>query len=157
MGDATRGTAVSRTIHAPPEAIYHVLLDPTAVAKWLPPDSMRGVVHAFDARQGGSFRISLVYADGGDAMRGKSSESTDTIRGRFVELVPNERVVWATEFESADPSLAGEMIVIWSLAPSASGTDVTVVCENIPPGIKLEDNEAGCRSTLDKLAAFLGA
>jgi len=36
-----------------------------------------------------------------------------------------------------------------------SGTEVTILCENIPPGIRPADNEAGCRSTLEKLAAFL--
>jgi hypothetical protein len=31
---------------------------------WLPPDSMRGVVHAFDGREGGSFGMSLLYPEG---------------------------------------------------------------------------------------------
>jgi hypothetical protein len=34
-------------------------------------------------------------------------------------------------------------------------TAVTVLCENIPRGARLEDNEAGSRSTLSKLAAFV--
>jgi hypothetical protein len=33
-------------------------------------------------------------------------------------------------------------------------TKVTVVCEHIPPGIRPEDNEAGCRSSLQKLASY---
>jgi uncharacterized protein YndB with AHSA1/START domain len=150
-------TSVSRVVPAPPEAVYRALLDGNALAAWLPPESMRGVVHAFDARAGGSFRISLIHADGGAAMRGKSSESTDSIRGRFVELVPNERVTWATEFESTDPAFAGEMLVTWRLEPAGSRTQVTVLCENIPRGIRPEDNEAGCRSTLENLAAYLEA
>jgi uncharacterized protein YndB with AHSA1/START domain len=152
---APASTVVSRIVGAPRQAVYRALLDGNALAAWLPPDSMRGVVHAFDARAGGSFRISLIHADGGAAMRGKSSESTDTVRGRFVELIPNERVTWATEFESADPAFAGEMLVTWTLEPAGSRTQVTVLCENIPPGIKSEDNEAGCRSTLENLAAYL--
>ena len=65
--------------------------------------------------------------------------------------------MWATEFESADPSFSGEMLVTWMLEPAGSRTQVTVLCENIPPGIRPEDNEAGCRSTLEKLAAHLRA
>jgi uncharacterized protein YndB with AHSA1/START domain len=149
-------TVVSRVINAPREAVYRAFLDPDAVAAWLPPGSMTGVVHAFDAREGGAFSMSLVYADGDGAARGKTSESTDTFQGRFAELVPNERVVWAVEFKSADPSFAGEMIVSTTLAPAGSGTKVTILCKNIPPGIRPGDNEAGCRSTLEKLAAFLG-
>ncbi|MDP2621135.1 MAG: SRPBCC family protein [Hyphomicrobiales bacterium] len=148
-------TVVSRVINAPREAVYRAFLDQNALVAWLPPGSMRGVVHAFDGREGGSFRISLVYPEGDGSLRGKTSESTDTIQGRFVELIRNERIVWATEFESADPSFAGTMTVSWTLAPAGSGTKATVLCENIPRGIRPEDNEAGCRSTLEKLAAFL--
>jgi uncharacterized protein YndB with AHSA1/START domain len=148
-------TIVSRVIAAPREAVYSALLDRDAIATWLPPASMTGVVHAFDAREGGSFRISLVYPEGDGASQGKTSDRTDTVRGRFVTLIPNERVVWATEFESADPSFAGEMILTWTLVSVDGGTEITALCENIPHGIRPEDNEAGCRSTLENLAAFL--
>jgi hypothetical protein len=47
------------------------------------------------------------------------------------------------------------MTINTTLASAGSGTKVTIVCENIPPGIKPEDNEAGCGSTLEKLARFL--
>jgi uncharacterized protein YndB with AHSA1/START domain len=154
MTDA-RNTVVSRVVNAPREAVYRAFLDQDALVAWLPPGTMQGVVHAFDAREGGTFRISLVYPAGEGSTRGKTSAHTDTVGGRFVELVPNERIVWATQFESADPSFAGEMIVSWTLRPAGSGTEVIVRCENIPRGIRPEDNEAGSRSTLEKLAAFL--
>lgn len=117
---------------------------------------MTGVLHAFDPREGGAFSISLVYPDDDRSAQGKTTDRTDTFGGRIVELIPNEQVVWAVVFESTDPSFAGEMIVKWVPAPTATGTTVTLVCENIPRGIRAEDNEAGSRSTLDKLAAFLG-
>jgi uncharacterized protein YndB with AHSA1/START domain len=148
-------TVVSRVVNAPREAVYRALLDQDALAAWLPPDSMTGVVHAFDAREGGTFRMSLVYPEGDPSARGKTSERTDTFQGRFAKLIPNEQVVWATEFESADPSFSGEMFVSWTLEPAGSGTRITVLCENIPSGVRPEDNEAGCRSTLEKLASFL--
>ncbi len=154
MTDPTR-TVVSRVMNAAPEAVYAALLDADAVAAWLPPGPMRCVMHAFDGREGGAFRMSLVYPEGERSARGKTSEDTDTFRGRFVKLIPNELIVWVTEFESEDPAFAGEMTVRWMLASAGSGTDVTVLCENVPRGIRPEDNEAGCRSTLEKLAAFL--
>lgn len=149
-------TEVSRLINAPREVVYRAFLDQDAVATWLPPGSMHGIVHAFDAREGGAFSMSLVYPDDERVMRGKTSEHTDTFQGRFAKLVPNELVVWAVEFESADRAFAGEMIVSTWLAPADSGTEVTIVTDNIPPGIRPQDNEAGCRLTLEKLAAFVG-
>ena len=149
-------TSVSRLIHAPPEAIYRVFLDRDAVAAWLPPDSMRGIVHAFDPREGGAFNLSLIYLDDGSAPRGKTSGRTDTLRGRFVTLIPDAQIEWAVEFESADPSFAGTMTVRWTLQRDDGGTRVTAMCDNIPPGIRPQDNEAGSRSTLEKLARFVG-
>src|ERR671926_85553 len=70
-------------------------------------------VHAFDAREGGSFRISLTY----DAPTGtgKTTAHTDTYHGRFVKLVPNEQIVEVVEFETADPALQGEMTITITL------------------------------------------
>jgi uncharacterized protein YndB with AHSA1/START domain len=146
-------TVVSRVIDAPPGSVYRAFLDPVALASWLPPGAMRGVVHDFDGREGGCFRISLIYPEG--AGQGKTSDRTDTVRGRFVTLIPDACVVWATTFESADPSFAGEMTVETTLVPAGSGTEVTIRCENIPPGVRPADNETGCRETLAKLAAYL--
>jgi uncharacterized protein YndB with AHSA1/START domain len=143
MGDP-RITTVWRVINVPPAAVYRAYLDQDAVATWLPPGSMKGAVHAFEPREGGRFKMSLVYPDDDSSARGKTSERTDTFQGRFAKLVRDQKIVWATQFESDDPSFAGEMIVTTTLAPVGGGTEVTIVCENIPRGIRLEDNEAGC-------------
>lgn len=90
-----RSTTASKMIQVPTAAVYRAYLDRDAVAQWLPPGSMTGVVHAFDAREGGRFSMSLVYPESETAMRGKTSERTDRFEGRFVKLVPNEQIVWA--------------------------------------------------------------
>src|SRR6266496_6837738 len=102
-------TRISRHVNAPRAIVYRALLDARAVATWRVPTGMTSHVHAFDAREGGRFRISLTY----DAQTGtgKTSAHTDTYRGRFVQLVPNERVVEVDEFETADPAMRGEMTI----------------------------------------------
>jgi hypothetical protein len=69
----------------------------------------------------GRFRISLTYRDPARSPGGKTSRDTDTFQGRFIELVPDEKIVEAIE----------------------------------PAGIRLEDNEMGCKEALRKLAAFV--
>src|SRR6266567_4257938 len=98
---------IARHIRAPRAAVYRALLDARAVATWRVPTGMSSVVHEFDAREGGSFRISLTY----DAPTGtgKTTAHTDTYHGRFVKVVPNEQVVEVEEFETTDPALRGEM------------------------------------------------
>jgi hypothetical protein len=58
-------------------------------------------------------------------------------------------------FQSDDPAFAGAMTVTWSFAGVDGGTEVTVVCDDVPSGISKEDHDAGLRSSLDNLAAFV--
>ena len=135
--------------------VYRALLDAGAVATWMVPTGMTSHVHAFDAREGGAFRISLTY----DAPTGtgKTSAETDTFHGRFVKLVPNEQVVEVVEFETKDPALRGEMTITIDLADADGGTDVVAVHDRLPRGLSTADNEAGWRSSLAKLAALVEA
>jgi uncharacterized protein YndB with AHSA1/START domain len=148
-------TRVSRIIKAPRSAIYHAFLDRDALAAWLPPETMKGHVHTFEPREGGKFRLSLTYEDPEHSHGGKTTQDSDTVQGRFVELAPDEKIVWVVEFESQDPSFAGEMTITFSLAEADGGTEVIVLCEDIPKGVRLEDNEMGCRSSLQNLAALV--
>jgi uncharacterized protein YndB with AHSA1/START domain len=148
-------TRVSRIIKAPRRAVYQAFLDRDALCSWLPPETTTGQVHAFDPHQGRKFQMSLRYQDPQHSPGGKTSEDTDTFEGRFVELVPDEKIVWVVEFESEDPALAGEMRITFSLADAVGGTEVAVLCEDIPKGVRPEDNEVGSRSSLQKLAALL--
>jgi hypothetical protein len=47
------------------------------------------------------------------------------------------------------------MRITFSLVDIDGGTEVLVLCEDIPKGVRPEDNEMGCRSSLQKLAALL--
>ena len=152
---STGKSDVSLVIHAPREAVYAALLDPQQRVKWLAPDNMKGVVHSFDAREGGTYRMSLTYQDVEKSMGGKSTEDTDTFTGRFEELVPNEKVVEVIIFEADDPKFAGEMRMTWRLKDADGGTEIGVLTEDIPEGIKPEDNAEGSRMSLRNLAALL--
>jgi len=149
-----RGARVSRTIKAPRRSIYQAFLDPEAMASWLPPEGMTGRVCMLDAREGGAYRMSLTYADPNHSTRGKTSKHTDVVRGRFIELRPHERIVQRVEFESEDPAFAGAMTIHWTFVDVPGGTEVTIVCENVPEGIRPDDHATGMRSTLENLAAF---
>lgn len=143
-------TRIIQRVNAPRAEVYRALLDPHAVATWMVPTGMASHVHEFDAREGGAFRISLTYDTATGT--GKTNESTDTFHGRFVRLVPNEQVVEVVEFESADPSLRGEMTITISLVEADGGTEIHAVHDRLPPGLSPADNETGWRSSLAKLA-----
>ena len=146
-------TRITRHINATRSAVYRALIDPVAVGQWMVPAGMTSEVHAFEAREGGAFRISLTYDEATGT--GKSSAHTDTYHGRFVELVPDERLVEVVEFETADPGMKGEMTITITLADADGGTDVVAVHHALPIGIKPSDNDLGWRMSLDKLAALV--
>jgi len=140
-------------VNAPRALVYRALLDARAVATWMVPNGMTSHVHAFEAREGGSLRISLTYD--APTATGKTTAHTDTYHGRFVKLVPNELVAYVAEFETADPALRGEMTITFELADADGGTDVHAVHDGLPPGVPAADNETGWRMSLAKLAALV--
>lgn len=148
-------TRIRRHVKAPRAKVYNALIDARAVAAWMVPDGMTSHVQAFEGREGGTFRISLTY----DAPTGvgKTSAHTDTYHGRFVKLVPGERVVQVLEFETEDPAMRGEMTVTFTLTDADGGTDVFAVHDDVPPGVPPADNELGWSLSLAKLAALVEA
>ncbi|PCC73413.1 Uncharacterized conserved protein YndB, AHSA1/START domain [Nannocystis exedens] len=149
-------TRIHRHIQAPRAAVYRALLDADAIAKWRVPPGMTCEVHRFEPREGGAFRVSLTY-DAPDRA-GKTSAHTDTYHGRFVALVPDEKVVESLEFETDDPALRGTMTITTTLADAAGGgTDLLGVHDGLPPGVPPADNEAGWRESLDRLARLVEA
>jgi len=142
-----------RFIKAPRDQVYRALLDPGAIAQWRVPDGMTCKVHAFDARKGGLLRVSLTYD--APTAAGKTARNTDTYHGRFVELVPDEKVVEVDEFETNDPALRGEMTMTFSLKDRDGGTELLALHDGLPPGLSTADNETGWQMALDKLAAFV--
>jgi uncharacterized protein YndB with AHSA1/START domain len=150
-----RTDSASIEIAAAPEAVYAALADPAKLIRWLPPGTMTGRVLEYDFRAGGRYRIELTYGEGVPAGAGKTTSRSDVSTGRFLALQPNRSIVQSVEFESADADVAGEMMMTWSLEPTATGTRVTVTAEHVPPGISQADHDAGLRSSLENLAAFL--
>jgi uncharacterized protein YndB with AHSA1/START domain len=148
-------THVTHHVRAPRPLVYQALLDPRSVARWMVPNGMTSEVHAFDPREDGSFRISLTYDAPSSA--GKTTAHTDTYHGRFVRLVPDEEVLQVVEFETADPSLRGEMTIRFRLTDAHDGTQVEAVHDRLPPGLSPADNEVGWRMSLGKLAALVEA
>lgn len=142
----------SRTIEASPAAIYRAHLDPAALAAWRAPKGMRGEVYSFDPREGRGYRMALVYVAGG---QGKTNAKADVFEGRFVELIPDRRIVEQVRFETDDAAFAGAMTITTTFTAVDGGARVDVAISNVPPGISAEDHKAGMDSSLANLAAFV--
>jgi hypothetical protein len=65
--------------------------------------------------------------------------------------------VEAIELETDRPLLAGKMKFTVAFVEAGPATDLTVFNEDIPRGIRLEDDHVGVGESLRKLAARVGA
>jgi uncharacterized protein YndB with AHSA1/START domain len=154
-GSPERATCVTRHIAAPAAAIYAAFMDPAALVAWLPPGEMTGGMHRFEGQVGGGYRMSLYYpADAAEA-RGKTTADEDVVDVRFVELQPPHRIVEAVTFVSRDPAFQGEMTIEIDIVPAAHGAEVSLLCRDLPAGLRVEDNETGSAQSLEQLARYL--
>lgn len=135
-----------------PERVYEALLDPAALAVWLPPEGTTGTIEDMDAREGGGFRAVLRFEHPDDT---KTTDDTDASVVTFVELVPGRLVVQRVAFETDEERFRGDMRMTWRLEPVHAGTRVTVSATDVPAGIAQADHEVGLGSSLANLARYL--
>jgi uncharacterized protein YndB with AHSA1/START domain len=139
---------------APVSRVFNSLVDQEALETWLPPGDMAGRFETFDPRPGGSYRLVLTYANPAIS-QAKSTDNSDIVDVRYLDIVPNDRVVQAVDFVSDVPEFAGTMTMTWLVRGEIEGTRVEIVAENVPDGISAEDHAVGLASSLDNLASFV--
>lgn len=140
-----------RVIAAPPARVYAALVDREALETWLAPEGMTARFERFDPRPGGSYRLVLTYADSSHAT-GKTMADSDIVESRYVEIVPNVRVVQTVDFMSDDPAFAGTMTITWEVTAVDGGTRVDITADDVPDGISADDHAEGLASSLANLA-----
>lgn len=151
MSDS-RTHRASRTILAPPRAIYRAFLDAEAVESWRPPSGMTARIERFVPKIGGGYRMAFIYSED-NAEKGKSGTGEDMVEGLFVDLIPDQRIVEAVTFQSDDPAFAGTMTITTTIErEKGNSSKVTFLAENVPPGISEADHREGMSSTLRNLA-----
>jgi len=143
---STHTIRLHRVLRAPPERVYRAFLDPQAMAKWLPPHGFTGQVHEIDARVGGSYRMSFTNL---------STGHSHSFGGRYLELLPNERIRHTDRFD--DPNLPGEMVTTVTLRAVFCGTELNVVQEGVPGVIPAEACYLGWQESLALLAQLVEA
>jgi uncharacterized protein YndB with AHSA1/START domain len=149
-----RRDKVSRTIAAPLSRVFAALIDVDALTIWLPPKGMTARFERFDPRPGGSYRLVLIYDDP-SGEPGKTTGDTDVVEARYVDIVPDVRVVQAVDFVSDDPASTGTMRMTWEVKAVDGGTRVTVTADDVPDSISAADHATGLASSLANLADYV--
>ncbi|MGN6100864.1 MAG: SRPBCC family protein [Devosia sp.] len=89
-----RELVVTRTFDAPPSTVYKAWSRPELFRRWWVPKSISGVSLVacdLDVRTGGKYRLEF----------GASGTETMAFYGKYLEVVPNERIVWTNDEDEA--------------------------------------------------------
>ncbi|HWG68215.1 MAG TPA: SRPBCC family protein [Steroidobacteraceae bacterium] len=133
-----------RVLTTTPDKVYRAFIEADAMAKWLPPNGFTCTVHHMDPQVGGSHKMSF---------RNFTTGHGHSFGGRYVELVPHERLVYTDKFD--DPNLPGEMRVTVTLKKVSVGTEVNIVQEDVPDAIPIEACYLGWQESLRNLAKLV--
>jgi uncharacterized protein YndB with AHSA1/START domain len=133
-----------RVLATKPDKVYRAFVEADAMAKWLPPNGFTCTVHQFDAKAGGSFKMSF---------RNFTTGKSHSFGGTYQELMPGERVRYTDKFD--DPNLPGEMQVTVTLKAVLCGTELNIVQDGIPAAIPAEMCYLGWQDSLRNLASLV--
>lgn len=137
-----------RVFKCTPERAFRAFIDPKAMVKWLPPHGFTAEMHSMDARVGGTYRMSFTNFNTG---------SSHAFGGKFLDLVPNEKLRYTDKFE--DANLPGEMVTTVmfrkvQLGPMVA-TDIAIAQEGVPDVIPMEGCYLGWQESLELLAKLI--
>ncbi len=144
MAASSNSIRLHRVLRAPAERIYRAFLDPDAMCRWLPPYGYLGKIDRIDPRVGGGYHMSFTNFGTGH---------THSFEGRYLELVPGERIRIADKFD--DPSLAADMTKTITLRPVSCGTELEILHEGLPSVIPAEMCYLGWQESLLQLARLV--
>lgn len=133
-----------RVLATTPKKLYRAFTEADAMAKWLPPNGFTCMVHHYDAKVGGGFKMSF---------RNFTTGHSHSFGGEYQELVPGERIRYTDKFD--DPNLPGTMQVTITLKGVSVGTELNVVQEGVPDMIPAEACYLGWQQSLENLARLV--
>ena len=133
-----------RVLTTSPEKVYRAFTEADALAKWLPPNGFTCSVHSFDAKVGGTFKMSF---------RNFTTGGSHSFGGEYLELVPGESLRYTDRFD--DPNLPGEIVVTVTLKKVSVGTELDITQAGIPDAIPAEACYLGWQESLRNLAKLV--
>ena len=141
---STHTIRLHRVLRSTPEKVYRAFLEADALSKWIPPYGFTAKVHHLDAKVGGTYKMSFTNF---------STGQSHSFGGKYIELVPHERLRYTDKFD--DPKMPGEISVTVILKKVLCGTEVNVEQAGVPAVIPAEMCYLGWQESLDQLAKLV--
>ena len=124
-----RELVVTRTVNGPARLVYEAWSNPELFKRWWAPKSFGLVILSceMDVRTGGGYRLVMSHP---------SAEQPMSFFGKYIEVVPNARIVWTNEEGEGEGAVttvtfqerADQTLVVWhDLYPSKEALDAAMV------------------------------
>src|ERR1700739_327218 len=118
-------------IDAPPSVSFQLITDPKKMISWM------GIRAEIDPRPGGIYRV--------------EPNGRDVIRGEYLEVVTDSRVVFTWGFEGGGYKVrAASSRVVIDLIPEGKGTRLRLIHRELPPEAR-EGHDGGWSHYLSRL------
>ena len=123
-----RELVVTRTVNGPAHIVFQAWSKPELFQRWWAPKSfgISFISCEMDVRTGGSYRLEFGHS---------SSEQPMAFFGRYIEVIPNARIVWTNEEGDEDGAVttvtleecgAETIVVLHDLYPSKDALDAAM-------------------------------
>ena len=122
---------LSVRVEASPATLFQYFVDPERMCRW------KGIEAVLDPRPGGIYRVNM--------------NGRDTALGEYVELVPDERVVFTWGWEGSDGLPPGSTTVEITLTPDGDETIVTLRHYDLPNQDAATSHAGGWKHYLARL------
>lgn len=148
---------LERVVDVPPARVFRAWTEPELLMPWFCPRPWRTTACEIDLRPGGLFRT---------VMEGPNGERSDDAAGCYLEVVPNERLVWTGLMgpgfrPHTIPKEVPAFTCILTFTPEGKGTRYRAhVMHRDPEGKQAHEAmgfHAGWGTALDQLVEFLKA
>jgi uncharacterized protein YndB with AHSA1/START domain len=141
---------LERLIDVPPERVWAAWTQPDLVQQWFAPAPWTTADCEIDLRPGGIFRVLM-----------RSPEGTDIpVTGCFLEIVPNEKLVWTdTLGPGFRPSATPFITAVIQLKRQGTGTRYQAIALHANEDVRRQHEEKGflqgASQCLDQLVALM--
>ena len=117
---------VTRIVGGPPRLVFEAWARPELFKRWWAPASFGVTIVSYEAdvRTGGTYRLEMGHP---------SSERTMTFHGRYLEVLPDARIVWTNEEGGQD----GPVTTV--TFEERDGATLVTVCDRYPSKEALDD------------------
>lgn len=131
---------ITRMIDATVAETWRAWVEPELMARWFAPGSMRADVQKLDVRKGGEYRIRMQ----------DESDEPHTVFGRFIEVVPEQRLVMSWAWEGNETEVSNVTV---RFTARNDATELHIVHDGLPDADSMARHGEGWQGCLEKLEA----